>query len=1082
MLSWQYISQPLRQITNSVVSLIKSRRREEAILGLAALLFWLGYSFSTWLTPELKGWFGSWNGLLIIPGVLYIAGVMFLFYGGYRIWQLVITPDLPPPKDRPSAIKGPIAFTPADGELFRRLGREDELAKLLGFIEDDQVHMVVLMGASGVGKTSFLRAGLTDTLRNKEIDYHYWEAIPTSPSQRLLRAIQESWSIDSAGDGNYSSVPVSTVKPESLEDLVNLSSVFGKRRHVIVLDQLEQLHGISAGGLVFRLLRKVAREAKPPHHVTWIVAFRREFRAEWEDLTLPEKERGIYPAEISLRHFTAEQASTVISQLIAEAQLSIQQKVIDNLVAAITVNGEVSPVDIGIGLLVLAELHDRQGRQTVTLNDYQFAGGAEGILTQYINRCLDIFPEKDRQTLLNSMLALREPQTNQRIAEGKTCAVLAQEVESDTNRLKVQLDRLAKRDMRLLEIVNSSDGEDTYYRLTHERLIPALHRIAGQLLAEVDQTKLRFENAFTAWKNSGRRAQYLLKAGDLRAVKRYETQIPWGNDAAEKRDFLRRSHRRRTFIMLGVGAIVASLITAGWVASSRYQRYDATTYLSDNSYPPELYDWQHQLKVLQLNGLSSVKRFPWFHSNSLEEITVKVPENTSSLDGLATALSRGHALKSLTLDISESRIDDLTPLAQLHGITKLSLNLSDSEVRDLAPLTKLSALTQLTLTTGPVDDLTPLAQLPTLTYLNLDVSSGAVRDLTPLTKLTKLTELNLNLGFYEGDLTPLTILPALKLLALRLGGSKIYDLMPLAKLPAFTQLSLDFSGSEVNDLRPLTKLPALTQLTLDTGEEGGVIAGGNGHISAIFSRSEVQDLTILTQLSGLAQLTLNISGSNVKDLTPLTKLAKLTHLTLDSRYSKVSDLTPLAKIPALSHLVLNVSDSEVHDLTQLSKLSALTRLSLEISGSAIGDLTPLTKLDKRTQFSLNISNNDVSDLTPLTKLSGLSQLNLDISGSVVGPYATASEGTKVRDLTPLTQLTALTQLSLNVSGSEVNDLSPLSKLPALTQLSLNIGGSKVSDLSPLVKLHYCQTLILEARGDQRVSLKAIPQSLTHLEF
>ena len=173
MLNWPDLSRQIQQIASSIVQVVKARKREEATFGVAAIFFWLGYSFPKWLSPELKGWVGSWHGLLFIPGILFAAGLVFLFYGLNRIWKLVYTPELPPPKNRPSAIKGPVAFAPADGELFRRLGREDELGKLLGFIEDDQVRLVVLMGASGAGKTSVLRAGLPNILKDKSIDYHY---------------------------------------------------------------------------------------------------------------------------------------------------------------------------------------------------------------------------------------------------------------------------------------------------------------------------------------------------------------------------------------------------------------------------------------------------------------------------------------------------------------------------------------------------------------------------------------------------------------------------------------------------------------------------------------------------------------------------------------------------------------------------------------------------------------------------------------------------------------------------------------------------------------------------------------------
>ncbi|MBD0373959.1 MAG: hypothetical protein ICV60_24325, partial [Pyrinomonadaceae bacterium] len=60
--------------------------------------------------------------------------------------------------------------------------------------------------------------------------------------------------------------------------------------------------------------------------------------------------------------------------------MSVEQKVVDNLIDAATVEGEVSSVDIGIGLLVLSELHERQGAKTLTEDVYHFAGGAEGLL------------------------------------------------------------------------------------------------------------------------------------------------------------------------------------------------------------------------------------------------------------------------------------------------------------------------------------------------------------------------------------------------------------------------------------------------------------------------------------------------------------------------------------------------------------------------------------------------------------------------------------------------------------------------------------------------------------------------------
>jgi hypothetical protein len=177
----------------------------------------------------------------------------------------------------------------------------------------------------------------------------------------LLHAIRQTW-------------PDGVTRPSTLDDLVNPSDGLGRQAHVIVLDQFEQLRGSKP---IFRLLRKISREAKPPHRITWVIAFRREFSADWMDFVSPEQERGFRPPQdLSLRLFTTEQARDVIGQLANESGLSIEQSVVDNLIEAATLEGEVSPVDIGIGLLVLAELHERRSGRTVTIHDYKFAGAA----------------------------------------------------------------------------------------------------------------------------------------------------------------------------------------------------------------------------------------------------------------------------------------------------------------------------------------------------------------------------------------------------------------------------------------------------------------------------------------------------------------------------------------------------------------------------------------------------------------------------------------------------------------------------------------------------------------------------------
>jgi hypothetical protein len=180
--------QQLYLSVKTAIRVLKGRRRDQAAFLVAALCFSGGFALTRKLVPD----FTTDKLIATLQIALYAIGAIALVYGFVRVWRLVNPPELLPAKDRPSAITGPRAFTEADGELFRKLGRERELQKLLGLVLDDQVLMVVVRGASGAGKTSLLRAGLKHIV-GKDADFHYWEAVPVEPDKGLLRAIQERW-------------------------------------------------------------------------------------------------------------------------------------------------------------------------------------------------------------------------------------------------------------------------------------------------------------------------------------------------------------------------------------------------------------------------------------------------------------------------------------------------------------------------------------------------------------------------------------------------------------------------------------------------------------------------------------------------------------------------------------------------------------------------------------------------------------------------------------------------------------------------------------------------------------------------
>ncbi|MDP7010810.1 MAG: leucine-rich repeat domain-containing protein [Verrucomicrobiota bacterium] len=83
--------------------------------------------------------------------------------------------------------------------------------------------------------------------------------------------------------------------------------------------------------------------------------------------------------------------------------------------------------------------------------------------------------------------------------------------------------------------------------------------------------------------------------------------------------------------------------------------------------------------------------------------------------------------KIIALQLPESQVDDLTPLASMKQLQILILN--NNQITDLKPLSSLSNLKQLNLSNNKITDLTPL-QTPAmegLTSLNLSNNPGLTK-------------------------------------------------------------------------------------------------------------------------------------------------------------------------------------------------------------------------------------------------------------------------------------------------------------------------------------------------------------------
>ncbi|MCF2562381.1 leucine-rich repeat domain-containing protein [Bifidobacterium boum] len=213
-----------------------------------------------------------------------------------------------------------------------------------------------------------------------------------------------------------------------------------------------------------------------------------------------------------------------------------------------------------------------------------------------------------------------------------------------------------------------------------------------------------------------------------------------------------------------------------------------------------------------------------------------------------------------------SGFSSVSSLQGLQVFTNLErLDLSGTRVSDVSPLSKLTKLTELDLGGTQVSDVSPLSKLVNLEYLNF--AGNRVSDVSPLSKLVHLKELYLY-GTGVSDVSPLSKLTNLEDLGLDSTG--VSDVSPLSKLVNLTSLWLN--STKVSDVSPLSNLVNLTSLNL----------GGTG----------VSDVSPLSKLTNLEKL--NLGFTKVSDVSPLSNLTNLRELGLSD--TRVLDLSPLSKL------------------------------------------------------------------------------------------------------------------------------------------------------------------------------------------
>lgn len=506
--------------------------------------------------PQLPNWYGLVHGLVVVG--VFIAALIVAVRTKRRKTGAPAAVDFTERK----AIKGLRPFGLEDAELFARLQREESLRECLEAITDRDFRFGVLCGESGCGKTSFLQAGLWPRLMVQKTPHRcvYVKFSDLDPLDSLRQALAEQVQL-----------PKDKTAQAHFLALLDAALSTDPKPLALLFDQFEQF-------FVHRKTKEARKpfvqalaawyNTKPPLPVKILICIRGDYSDRLIEL---QKAMGYSLGMhnyFRLEKFTPKEATEVF-RVIAETEgFSFSESFVNELTEqelADRGDGRISPVDLQI-LAWMIRGQTGGVERALDRATYQKLGGIEGLLEKFLSRALAAREtEARRQAALKVLLGLTD------LEHGVRAGVLAlQELQQklgDTvaeSEVRDAVEWLGRGDVRLIT-PNQRNGT-LGYELAHERLIPALRRLAGKELSEVDQANELLERRVNEWLGNDRDRRYLLRWRELRQIRKQQPYLVWGKREAQKRELLRQSRRRlkRNFLLALSPIVLIIIFWLGW--------------------------------------------------------------------------------------------------------------------------------------------------------------------------------------------------------------------------------------------------------------------------------------------------------------------------------------------------------------------------------------------------------------------------------------------------------------------------------------------------------------------------------------
>jgi WD40 repeat protein/energy-coupling factor transporter ATP-binding protein EcfA2 len=470
------------------------------------------------------------------------------------------TPPEKPQESGACPYRGLASFRPEDSAWF--FGRERSTTALVARLDGalDTGGIVVLVGASGAGKSSLMRAGLLPAIAGGALEGSAsWSAVLMSPGadplKELVGRIPELDDVLERGDEGFAEGVRAAVAAHA-----------GGGRLVVVVDQFEEAFTLCGDENRLRTFVQALHAACTGQNAPALVVL--GVRADFYGRCLdhPELAEALQDRQMVLGPMTATELREAVNRPAKAAGLQLEAGLVELVLRDLGVHGgRTAAYDAGaLPLLSHAMLATWQRRQAgkLTISGYRAAGGIHGAVAATAERAwadLDAAGQIAARPLLLRLVRVgddtrdtRRRSTRQELVDQATNAAATEDA----------LEVLAR--ARLVTLDAGS------VEITHEALLQAWPRLrswidqdrAGNLLRQ------RLEEDASAWAAAERDSSLLYRGARLETARQWaDTAGPAGLTALAQ-DFVAASTHQRRRSTWGRRAAVAAVAVFALIAAT----------------------------------------------------------------------------------------------------------------------------------------------------------------------------------------------------------------------------------------------------------------------------------------------------------------------------------------------------------------------------------------------------------------------------------------------------------------------------------------------------------------------------------